>query len=139
MIFVVHGFCPAHEVRWGYLKGNDEGRSRHAGAPLPPTMLHSGCEFLSRCAKCERAGELARTSYVPVIAAAPVGDAPCSAKSIDDEDRAEVPASDWCSGVGVATPGPLPLRSSPSMALLLALSQKEIFRHLKQPNSSKLP
>ena len=47
-------------------------------------------------------GELARTTDVPNIAAPPVSDAPCCAKSIDDEARAEVPASDWYSGVGVA-------------------------------------
>jgi len=41
-------------------------------------------------------GELARATDVPNVAAAPVGDAPCCAKSIDDEARAEVPVSDWC-------------------------------------------
>ena len=51
---------------------------------------------------CERAGELARATDVPNTATAPVGDAPCCAKSIDDGARAEVPASGWCSGVGVA-------------------------------------
>jgi len=47
-------------------------------------------------------GELARTTDLPNVAAAPLGDAPCCAKSIDDEARAEVPVSDLCSGAGVA-------------------------------------
>ena len=52
---------------------------------------------------CERAGELAWATDVPNIAAAAVGDAPCCAKSIDDEACSEVPAaSDWYSDVGVA-------------------------------------
>jgi len=49
---------------------------------------------------CERAGLLARATDAFDIAAAPVGDAPFCAKSIDDEARAEVPFSDWCSGAG---------------------------------------
>ena len=44
----------------------------------------------------------ARATDVPDVAAAPVGDAPCCAKSIDDEARAEVPVSDWFSGAGAA-------------------------------------
>ena len=50
----------------------------------------------------EHAGDLARAADAPNIAAATAGDAPCCAKSLDDEPRAEMPVSDWCSGAGVA-------------------------------------
>ena len=42
--------------------------------------------------KITRSLKLARATDAPNIAAAAVGDAPCCAKSIDGESRAEVPA-----------------------------------------------
>jgi len=53
----------------------------------------------------EHTGELERAIDVPNVAAAPVGDAPFCAKSINDEACAEVPVSDWCRGAGVAGGG----------------------------------
>ena len=72
---------------------------------------------------CERAGELARTTDMPNRAAAPVGDAPCCAKSIDDEARVEVPVSDWCRVSGVA-------------GGCMVHSQRKVWTYLR---SSKLP
>ena len=73
------------------LEGEDKGR---AVLPFPARG----------CPQVERAGELGlrtrrrarRTTDVPDIAAAPVGDEPRCAKSIDGDARAEVPASGWC-------------------------------------------
>ena len=64
---------------------------------------------------------------MPDVAAAPVGDAPCCAKSIDDKARPKVLVSDWCSGAGVAGGGPCAVLPAPVSDFVLKSLKKSYF------------